>query len=241
MIFIYILAANLILSLISLVSVLFLSVRPNVLQKLVNYLVSFSIGTLLGGAFLHLFVEGLQQIPMLTFLSVFVITFLLFFVLEKLFSFIHCHKVNCKTHEFGYLNLVGDFFHNFTDGIAIAVSFLGGISAGISTTIALSMHELPQEIGDFGVLIKAGFKNKTAVLLNLLVSFSSLVGSVFALLFFSVSNTVALYLIPVSAASMVYIATADLIPVVYKQSKTLKQLVLFILIAVVGVVIIGLV
>lgn len=237
MIFIYILLANIALSLISLVSVLFLGLKVKKLQILVNYLVALSVGTMLGGAYFHLTLEGLEQMPASTFILVFLISFLIFFILEKLFSFIHCHNVNCKIHEFGYLNLLGDFFHNFTDGIAISVAFLSNINAGIATTFALSLHELPQEIGDFGVLIKAGFKTKSAILLNLLVSFSSLLGSICALIFVSLSSSLALVLMPISAASMVYIASADLIPVVYKQSTSRLSLVKYIFTAIVGVVI----
>ena len=149
-----------VISLVSLIGVITLSISKKKLDKSLDLLVSLSVGALLGGAFLHLLPELLEE-GILKELFIFIIGgILLFFVLEKFVFWHHCHHSEHEHLSFTYMNLVGDALHNLLDGILLAGAFLIDINAGFATTIAVLLHEVPQEIGDFGVLLKGGFTKK---------------------------------------------------------------------------------
>lgn len=231
----YTLLAVIIVSLISLVGVLTLSIRRDTLSGILIFLVSFSAGTLLGDAFIHLIPEsfsGREETTMVSFGLLFGI--LIFFILEKIIHWRHCHEVACEEHPhpFSYMILVGDSIHNFIDGMVIAASFLVSVPVGIATTIAVIFHEIPQEIGDFGSLVFGGFSRGKALLMNLLTALWAVVGAVLILLVNFDSEGLVGFLIPFAAGGFIYIASSDLIPELKKHEspfRSLFQILVFIL------------
>lgn len=217
---IYTLGAVGIVSLISLVGVFTLSVRPEKLRKFLLFLVSFAAGTLLGDAFFHLIPESLSEestaAPFYILLGL-----VIFFVLEKFIHWRHCHETpsDDHPHAFSYLILVGDFFHNFVDGMIIAASFLVSVPLGIATTIAVILHEIPQEIGDFGSLVYGGFSVGKALILNFLSGLSAIVGALVVLVLSINVENIASILVPFSAGGLIYIASSDMIPELHKTTN----------------------
>lgn len=217
----HILISVILVSLVSFVGVLFIALKEKTLNRLLNFLVSFACGALLGGAFLHLLPESVENLGEKSFTLV-IVAFLAFFILEKVFRWRHCHLGHCPTHSFAYLNLLGDGLHNFVDGAVIAAAFLTDISLGISTTLAVILHEIPQEIGDFSILLYGGIEKKKALLFN----FASAVTAVFGALatyFFAqqISNLIP-FLLSFAAGGFIYIAATDIIPELHKK-EDLKQ------------------
>jgi zinc and cadmium transporter len=209
-----------IISLISLGGALTLLLGRTVLNKLIFLLVSLSAGTLLGGAFLHLIPEALEISTNKEHLFIGVLAgIILFFILEKLICWRHCHITTGPKHphHLGLMNIIGDLIHNFIDGTIIAASFLANPALGISSTIAIALHEVPQEIGDFGVLIHAGFSPKKALWLNFLTSLTAFLGFWTIFFLFQGSTTITANLLPLAAGGFIYIATADLIPELQKE------------------------
>ena len=204
-------ASIFIISLVSLVGVITLSISKKKLDKSLDLLVSLSVGALLGGAFLHLLPELLEE-GILKELFIFVIGgILLFFVLEKFIFWHHCHHAEHEHLSFTYMNLVGDSIHNLLDGVLLAGAFLIDINTGIATTIAVLLHEVPQEIGDFGVLLKGGFSKKKALIANFLTALTAFIGAGLALLFNSFIEGIVPILVAVAAGGFIYIAGTDLI------------------------------
>jgi len=223
----YIVIASLLISSGSLVGILLLAARKKLTQKVLLCLISLSAGTLMGGAFLHLMPEALEQLPASQLFSLVLASFILFFLIEKILHWRHCHKDVCEVHTFGYLNLIGDSVHNFIDGLIIAATFLIDVRLGLATTLAIAFHEIPQEIGDFGVLLYAGFKKSQALILNFLVALTIVAGAIVGyFLSFSLGN-LTIYLLPVAAGGFLYIATSDLIPEIRKEQNLRKSLLSF--------------
>ena len=152
MTFFYILISVILVSLLSFIGVFFLALKREFLNRFLGVFVSFACGALLGGAFFHLLPESVEQLGESSFVWI-VISFLFFFILEKFLHWRHCHKDHCDVHAFTYLNLIGDGIHNLIDGAIIAAAFLTDFSIGVSATLAIIFHEIPQEIGDFFILI----------------------------------------------------------------------------------------
>jgi zinc and cadmium transporter len=232
----YIILATIIVSLISFVGVITLTLKGQILNTILFVLIGLSAGTLMGGAFLHLLPEavessekfGVSLIDMFLFVLV---GFILFFVIEKVLHWRHCHKGECEVHTFTYMNLIGDSIHNFIDGLIMAASFVASIPLGITTTIAISTHEIPQEIGDFGVLIYGGFSKKKAIVLNFLVALTAVLGGFIGYLISSRIENVVSYILPFAAGGFIYIAATDLIPEMKKEvniKKSMITLVVFI-------------
>jgi len=219
----YIIISSLSISLIVFVAVFFLLVKKRIINKILLFLISLSAGTLMGGAFIHLLPEAADKLSVDD-LSLFVLgAFILFFLVEKLLHWRHCHKENCDIHSFGYMNLIGDSVHNFIDGLIIAATFLTDINLGITATIAIAAHEIPQEIGDFGVLLYSGFSKTKALIANFGVALFSIVGGIVGyLLSFNVENLTT-YLLPIAAGGFIYIATSDLIPEIRKEKEIKKS------------------
>ena len=225
-----------IISLISLVGLFTISIKELLLKKIIFILVALAIGALLGDAFIHLIPEAFEEGGNATKTSLLIIVgLLLFFILEKTFNLHHEHE-GCE-HEgspsdvgflkgifrrhgvkpLGRLILVSDGIHNFIDGLIIAGSFMAGIEVGIATTIAIALHEIPQEIGDFGILIHAGFKRKEALLYNFISALMAIVGvSIVFLMGVGAANALP-WVLPISAGVFIYIASADLIPELHKR------------------------
>jgi len=218
MLMLIILLATFIVSLISLIGIFFIGMKQDTLTKIIKYLVSFAVGGLLGGAFFHLLPESMETGN--PFLFVYVLSgIMIFFLIEKFLHWRHCHKGQCDAHTFTYLNLIGDGIHNFIDGMIIAASFVTDMRLGVITTLAVAAHEIPQEIGDFGILVYGGFSKSKALLFNLLSALTAMAGAVIA--YFSFNQIVWLkgFLIPFTAGGFLYIALVDLIPELHKEAE----------------------
>ncbi len=225
-IWLYTLISVIIVSLISLVGVFTFAISAEKLKKILIYFVSFAAGSLLGDAFIHLIPEAFQKIENTIFLSLSVLAGILaFFVMEKFLHWRHCHKVACEDHPhpFSYILLVGDALHNFIDGLIIAASYLISIPVGIATTLAVIFHEIPQEIGDFGSLIYAGFKKTKALLFNFFTALTAVAGALFVLILNINDGEFTRFLIPFAAGGFIYIASSDLIPELHKNTEPKKS------------------
>jgi zinc and cadmium transporter len=208
-------------SLISLIGIVTISIKTDRLKKILIYMVSFSAGALLGDAFIHLLPELAEEGLSLRYSITILIGVLLFFSLEKIVHWRHCHMPITKehVHPFAYMNLLGDALHNFIDGLIIAGSYLINMSAGIATTIAVILHEIPQEIGDFGVLVHGGFSKGKAIFLNFITALTAVFGVIFALLLNKYVGNIEGYLISLAIGGFLYIAGSDLIPELHKETK----------------------
>lgn len=186
-------------------------------------LIGFSAGGLIGGAFLHLLPEALeQQESQIVFLYL-ILGFIAFFVLEKYFHWRHCHEGVCSVHAFTYLNLFGDAIHNFTDGLVIGASFLVNINFGIITTLIVIMHEIPQEMGDFGILVYGGFSKVKALYCNFLIALTCILGTMLGYFISANMRTFSHFLLPFTAGGFIYIAACDLVPELHKQEDLRKS------------------
>ncbi len=226
-VFSYIFISSFLISLGALIGVFSLSVSKEFLKKIVFFLVSLSAGTLMGGAFLHLIPEALERLIPESVFGIVLISFSVFYLIEKVFHWRHCHEPECPVHTFGYMNLVGDSIHNFIDGLIIAAAFLTDIPLGISTTIAIAMHEIPQEMGDFGVLIYSGFEKNKALLLNFLVALTVILGAVLGYFLAAGVGPLKMYLLAFAAGGFLYISASDLIPEIRKEQSIRKSLISF--------------
>jgi zinc and cadmium transporter len=220
----------LIVSLISLIGVFFISFKRETLRKILLFLVSFSTGALLGDAFIHLLPEAIDRFGFRSATSLAVLFgLLLFFVLEKFISWRHCHIPTSTghPHPLGLMTLVGDGVHNFIDGMVIAGSFLMSRQVGITTLLAVIFHEIPQEIGDFGVLIYSGYSKSKALLFNFMIALTSFLGAILILIWGSQINGISGWLLPFTAGGFIYIAGSDLIPELHKETSPKKSLMQF--------------
>jgi len=209
---------------------LFLFFPERIRKGLVPCLISYAAGTLLGAAFLGMIPAGLKQAPVSTVMATVLAGMVLFFVLEKLVLWRHCHDSECEVHgRAAPLILIGDAFHNFVDGAVIAAAFLTSIPLGISTALAVIAHEVPQEVGDFAILLDSGYGRAKALVFNGLSSIATLPGALIAYFWLAETREAVPYILAISAASFIYIATADLIPALHHQvtpEASLRQLVL---------------
>lgn len=224
-IWIYTLLSVLVVSAISLIGIFTFLWRGERLHRALIFLVSFAAGTLLGDAFIHLIPESLEgsriRIPLLILAG-----FMLFFVLEKVIHWRHCHDEHCEkhVHVLPYVIFFGDAIHNFIDGVIIAASYLISVPIGIATTLAVVLHEIPQEIGDFGSLLYAGFTKSKALVYNFISALTAIAGAIIVLAISSNIKNIADFLIPVAAGGFIYIASADMIPELHKHnSRSLKH------------------
>lgn len=219
-----IIAGSFIITLCVWVAVFFIFLKKEVLLKITMFLVALSAGALMGGAFLHLMPEASEKIESNVLFGIFLVSFVVFFLIEKLLHWRHCHKDDCSVHTFGHMNLIGDSVHNFIDGLIIASTFMVDFGLGVATTLAVAIHEIPQEIGDYGVLIHAGFNNKKALILNYLVALTVVLGGIVGYFSFSRLENILPYLLPFAAGGFVYIAASDLMPEIRKETNTKKSI-----------------
>ena len=233
-IWLYSLISVVIVSLISLIGVWTLSIKTERLKIILIYLLAFSAGALFGDAFIHIFPE-IGKGGFSIFSSLFVLSGIgLFFVIEKFIHWQHCHMPITEehAHPFAYMNLIGDGLHNFIDGSIIAASFLVNIPLGVATTLAVILHEIPQEIGDFGVLLHGGFSKGKALWLNFLTALTAIIGAVITLIVGRSVENVSSFLLPIAAGGFIYIAGSDLIPELHKETevkRSFMQLIAFLL------------
>ena len=222
LVWVYTILAVVVVSLVSLLGVLFLSLRKEKLERILLYLVGFSVGGLLGDVFLHLLPQAIKQTGTDTrFFFFILIGILTFFLLEKFVRWRHCHNPISKNHlhPLAVMNLWGDGFHNLLDGMIIAASFLVDVKLGIATFLAVFLHEIPQEIGDFGVLLHAGLPVKKALLWNFVSSIAAFVGVFVSLLVGQYLGGYSLFMILFAAGGFIYIAGSDLIPELHHQNE----------------------
>ncbi len=235
MIWFYTLVSVFIVSLISFVGALVLVIKKEKLEHFLLYFVSFSVGALLGDVFIHIIPHISEEHGFSPRIGLcLLVGILIFFVVEKFVHWHHCHHVE-HTHKIkpmAYTNLIGDGFHNFLDGVIIAAAFVVSIPIGIATTLAVIFHEVPQEIGDFGVLLYAGFSKERALLFNFLSATMAILGAVATLLISNSIEGLELILLAIAGGGFVYIAGSDLIPELHKESewrKSFYQLIMLIL------------
>ncbi len=217
----------LLVSLVSFVGIFTLSMNSKKLTKYLIYVIGFSAGALLGDTFIHLLPELIEKSSFTLQTSVYILSgILIFFSLEKIILWRHCHlhiTEKNHVHSFAYINLIGDALHNFLDGIIIAASYLISLPAGVATTIAVALHEIPQEIGDFGVLVRGGFSKSKALLLNFTSALFAIFGAAIALALTKSIENLELVLIPIAAGGFIYIAGSDLIPEIHKDSDKISK------------------
>ncbi len=228
----------LVVSLVSFVGVFSLSIGEVLLKKYINFFISLAIGALLGDAFIHMIPEAFKSgLNSSTIGILIIIGLLIFFIVEK---FIHWHhhgedKEDDHIHPVGKLVLFTDGFHNMIDGVIIGASFLVSVPIGIATTIAVILHEIPQEIGDFAVLIHSGYTKKRALWLNFLSALASVLGLIFIYIFGNVIKDSVVWFVPIAAGGFIYIAVADLIPELHK-TKNIKHSIIQLCIIMAGVI-----
>ncbi len=228
---IYIITSAVIVSLISLIGIMTLPVKEGGVKKITTLFVGLSAGTLLGNSFLHLMPEVIAKSNGSFYVWLWLLGgIIIFFILEKIIFWRHCHTSDCEghPHRLGPMNLIGDCLHNFIDGMIIAVSFLVSIPIGMATTLAVITHEIPQEIGDFGVLIHSGYTKSKALYLNSLSAILAILGAVVGIIAGARVDNFINFAMPLAAGGFIYIATADILPELHKETeiaKSLKQLI----------------
>jgi zinc and cadmium transporter len=207
-----------------------LLVRTSTRSALVPWLVSYAVGTLLGASMLAILPAAFEQLPAPHVLGTLLGGILLFFILEKLVLWRHCHTHDCEVHDGTVLPvLVGDAFHNFVDGAVIAAAVVTSVPLGVSTAIAVAAHEIPQELGDFAILLHSGYSRGRAMLLNVMSATASAVGAIAAFAAFDYLPMLLPYFLSLAAASFLYVAMADLIPGLHRgrtDASSLRQVVL---------------
>ncbi len=207
-----------------------LLVNDSARSRLIPWLVSYAVGALLGVSMLALLPETLDTLPASTVFPTLLGGIMLFFILEKLVLWRHCHTHDCEVHDGSVLTIVvGDAFHNFVDGAVIAAAVITSVPLGISTAIAVAAHEIPQEVGDFAILLHAGYSRRKALLLNMLSAAASALGAVAAFLAFDFLPDMLPYFLVLAAASFLYVAMADLIPGLHRgrtDASSMRQIVL---------------
>jgi zinc and cadmium transporter len=222
----YTLISVFIVSILSLIGALIIVIKQNNLKKFLLVMVSFAAGAMLGDVFIHMLPEIIHEGHFTLMSSVYILFgILIFFILEKIVQWRHCHLTATKghIHPLAFMNLVGDAVHNFIDGVLIAGSFMLSIPVGIATTIAVILHEIPQEMGDFGVLLHSGMKPKKALLFNFFSALTSILGALVILLIGSELDLVGI-IIPITMGGFIYIANADLIPELHKETKVSQSI-----------------
>jgi zinc and cadmium transporter len=209
-----------------------LFLKEELLDRILLVLVAFSAGGLIGGAFLHLLPEAVSEVegaPSATFnlFSYLIFGFCLFFVLEQFIKWCHEHYGIHQKKPMSYLVLISDLVHNFIDGLVIAGSFIVGFPLGIVTTFAIALHEIPQEIGDFGILVYGGFRKKRALIWNYISAVTVIFGGIAGYYLSALIEGTAVLLLPFAAGNFIYIAASDLIPEIKHGEDVKRNLVHF--------------
>ncbi len=207
-------------------------------RRLTPFAVSFATGTLLGAALIGLLPHALHALPGPQVTGTLLGGMVAFFILEKLALWRHCHSSRCEIHSSaGFLILVGDSLHNFVDGVAVAVAVMVSLPLGIGTCLAVMVHEIPQEVGDFFILIESGFSRRKAFVYNAASSLAALAGGIAAYVGVSAVRAITSHLMAFSAAGFIYIALADLIPS-HRRETSLRSLTqqVFLILAGIGVI-----
>jgi zinc and cadmium transporter len=215
-------------STLSLIGILALGLKRKFFDDGLPYMVGLSAGVLMGGAFLHILPEALELSDdthevFILFLSAFVI----FFVIEKVLHWHHCHKGLDAKHTIGWMNLIGDAIHNFVDGVLIFSAFAIDTNIGIITAIGVALHEIPQEISDFGVLVYSGFNKIKALIFNLVASLSMILGVIVGYTLDKNAGDLIIKILPLAAGGFVYISATDLMPEIKSERKAVRSFAVF--------------
>jgi zinc and cadmium transporter len=213
---------------VALIGAVTLGLSEKTLKKLLLILVAFSAGALLSGALLHLMVESFEHLSATTSFIYFIAGFVIFFLVEKFLYWHHCHKGGtCEVHPYTYLILFGDGIHNFIDGLVIAASFVVNPGFGLITTLLIIAHEIPQEMGDFGILVYGGMRKLRALAYNFVSQLTCVVGGIVG--FFAATSIQPLvpFLLPFAAGGFIYIAASDLIPELHREPDLRKSMLTF--------------
>ena len=221
-------------SLFSLVGIVLLLLRNRVRNYVTILIVSFSSGSLFGDAFIHLLPEAVGKHGFTVMVSLFTLCGIAgMFVVEKIIHWRHVHyPEQTEMESFAYMNLLGDAVHNLLDGVVIAAAYAADLRVGIATTIAILFHEIPQEMGDFGVLVHGGVSRGRALFFNLITALTALAGAAATIFLINMADQMTVFLIPFSAGTFIYIAGSDLIPQLHKEKAlqdSLLQLLFFFL------------
>lgn len=211
-------------SIISLIVIFAFLIKDKVLNKILDYFVALSIGALIGAAFLDLIPEALDRANYTLVFFYVIAGFIIFYIIEKVLHWRHCHEPKCERHStFAYINLVGESVHNFIDGLIIAASFIINPAIGISSVLAIGLHEIPHEIGNFSVLLYAGFTKKKALFFNFITAATAVIGGFVGYFLFSTINNALVFLVPFAAGGFIYISASDLIPEIRKEENFFKS------------------
>ena len=219
---VYSLSSAMLISLISLVGIVTIMIGVKRLDRIIPLLISFAVGGLFGDAFIHLLPEAFEKAPTPALTSLYVILgILLFFVLERFLHWHHEHRARAvnPVHPVAYIILVSDGVHNLLDGLIIGASYLVSIPIGVATTVAVALHEIPQEQGDFGILVNAGFTPRRALEMNFLSAGLALVGVVLSLSLGPSLGDYTVFMLPFTAGGFIYIAGSDLIPELHAERE----------------------
>jgi zinc and cadmium transporter len=207
-----------------------LLIKESARTRIVPWLVSYAVGALLGAAMLKILPEAVEHLAPARLFATLLVGVMLFFILEKLVLWRHCHTHDCDVHDGSVVGvIVGDSFHNFIDGAVIATAVMTSVPLGISTAIAVAAHEIPQELGDFAILLHAGYSRGRALLLNVLSGLSSALGAIVAFVAFDFVPMLRPYCLALAAASFLYVAMADLIPGLHRgrtDAASMRQILL---------------
>ena len=210
----------------------FILFKKKIRDVLIPCLIAYAAGTLLAGGLLGLLPHALKQASSQTVFIMFLAGIIFFFIIEKLVIWRHCHDPKCEVHRAtGPMILIGDAFHNLIDGVVIAASFITSVPLGIASGLSIIAHEIPQEVGDFGILLYSGYSKKKALLLNILSSLTTLPGAFIAYFALDIIHKYVPHVMAISAASFLYISLADISPELQRQvgiSYTIRQLLLII-------------
>ena len=211
------------------------------IRKVVHFVVSFAVGALLAVSFLELIPEAINMSSVKSALSFVLVGIILFFVLEKFLFWYHCHGGECPVHIYTYLILWGDFLHNFIDGVMLTLAFLVDIKLGLLTAVAIIFHEIPQEIGDFGILVSGGLSRGRALFYNFLVALSVVAGALITYALGALLEPFLPIALALVAGNFIYLAATDLMPELHEPTGFLHGAlqVLFIIIGALLVILPG--
>jgi zinc and cadmium transporter len=228
------LLATLVVSLASFIGVITLFFSQRFLERITVFLVALAAGAMMGGAFFHILPESLEYFGEIESGSLFVFVLLMagflgFFVLERVIHWRHCHKDHCDVHPFAYSSLIGDGVHNLTDGMLIFAAFATDFHVGLFTTAAVIAHEIPQELGDFGVLIHAGFSRARALFWNFISAVMAMAGALIAYFIGERVESFAPIALTIAAGGFLYIAASDLVPEFHREKNLGKSILTFVI------------
>jgi zinc and cadmium transporter len=255
-VWLYTFVSILIISLVSFVGVFTIGINSKKLKKILIYIISFSAGALFGDAFIHLFPEIVKNWGFGPQISIYLLAgILIFFILEKIVHFqqYHCHgDEGCEhelqesphkshnkkqIHSFAYMSLLGSSLHNFIDGTIIAASYIVSLPLGLATSLAVFLHEIPHEFGDFSILVHGGFNRRRALFVNFISALISLLGALFTFFLSSYVPNLQMILVPIATGGFIYVAGSDLIPELHNHNGGLRSLILQVLMFILGIIV----